>query len=146
MHQLPQKSVSTCTPNRIMLTSMKTIIFIFGVSEYAIIVFITDLLCSYLDILGILQKDLNKNKCWWRCLGYGLLLCVLCHGCSMQILPYILESNLHPNLIRTPFLPPCIVRTAHTPALSFGQTPALDRESNPHSILICICPFSPLQL
>jgi hypothetical protein len=50
------------------------------------------------------------------------------------------------NLIRTSFLPPCIVRTARTPALSFGQTPALDRESNPHSILIRICPLSPLQL
>jgi hypothetical protein len=61
-------------------------------------------------------------------------------------LPYILESNPHPNLIRTSFLPPCIVCTARTPALSFGQTPALDRESNPHSILIRICPFSPLQL
>jgi hypothetical protein len=36
------------------------------------------------------------------------------------------------NLIRTPFLPPCIVRTARTPAQSFGQTPALDHESNPH--------------
>jgi hypothetical protein len=36
------------------------------------------------------------------------------------------------NLIRTSFLPPGIVLTARTPALSFGQNPALDRESNPH--------------
>jgi hypothetical protein len=55
---------------------------------------------------------------------------------------YILKSNPHLNLIRTPFLPPCIVPTA----LSFGQTPALDRKSNPHSILIRICIFSPLKL
>jgi hypothetical protein len=50
------------------------------------------------------------------------------------------------NLIRTPFLQPCSILTARTPALSFGQTPALDREPNPHSILIHICMFSPLQL
>jgi hypothetical protein len=61
-------------------------------------------------------------------------------------IPYILESNPHPNLIRTSFLPAWIVRTARTPALSCGQNPALDRESNPHSILIRICLFSPLQL
>jgi hypothetical protein len=50
------------------------------------------------------------------------------------------------NLICTPYFPPCSVLTACTPALSFGQTPALDRESNLHSILIRICMFSPLQL
>jgi hypothetical protein len=32
----------------------------------------------------------------------------------------------------------CIVHTARTPALSFFQNPVLDRESNPHSILIRI--------
>jgi hypothetical protein len=41
------------------------------------------------------------------------------------------------NLIRTP-LTPCSVLKARTLALSFGQTPALDRESNPHSFLIRI--------
>jgi hypothetical protein len=30
----------------------------------------------------------------------------------------------------------CIVLTARTAALSFFQNPALDRESNPHAILI----------
>jgi hypothetical protein len=50
------------------------------------------------------------------------------------------------NLIRTSFLPPCNVRTARTPALPYGQTPALARESNPHSMRIRICIFSPLQL
>jgi hypothetical protein len=56
------------------------------------------------------------------------------------------EYRIFSNLIRTSFLSPCIVRTARTPALSFGETPALDGKSNPHSILIRICPFSPLQL
>jgi hypothetical protein len=56
------------------------------------------------------------------------------------------KYRIFSNLIRTSFLPPCTVRTARTPAPSFGQTPALDRESNPRSILIRICPFSPLQL
>jgi hypothetical protein len=32
----------------------------------------------------------------------------------------------------------CIVLTERTPALSFFQNPALDRESNPNSILIRI--------
>jgi len=32
----------------------------------------------------------------------------------------------------------CIVFTARTAALSFFQNPALDRESNPHAILIHI--------
>jgi hypothetical protein len=58
----------------------------------------------------------------------------------MKEVPYILESN--PHLI----FAACIVRMARTLALSFGQNPALDRESNPHSILIHICPFGPLQL
>ena len=31
-----------------------------------------------------------------------------------------------------------IVLRARTAALSFFQNPALDRESNPHAILICI--------
>jgi hypothetical protein len=60
--------------------------------------------------------------------------------------PIALICRIFSNLIRTSFLPPCSVRTARTPALSFGKTPALDRESIPHSILIRICSFSPLQL
>ena len=32
----------------------------------------------------------------------------------------------------------CIVLTARTAALSFFQNPTLDRESNPHAILIRI--------
>jgi hypothetical protein len=44
----------------------------------------------------------------------------------LVLIPYILQSN--PHLV----FAACIVRTACTPALSFGQTPALDRESNPH--------------
>jgi hypothetical protein len=56
------------------------------------------------------------------------------------------KYHIFSNLIRTSLLPPCIGRTARTPALSFGQTPALDHESNPHLILIRIRIFSPLQL
>jgi hypothetical protein len=37
------------------------------------------------------------------------------------------KYRIFSNLMRTSFLPPCIVRTACTLALSFGQTPALDR-------------------
>jgi hypothetical protein len=32
----------------------------------------------------------------------------------------------------------CIVLTACTAALTFFQNPTLDRESNPHAIIICI--------
>jgi len=35
---------------------------------------------------------------------------------------------------------------ARTAALSFFQNPALDRESNPYVIQICILIFSPLKL
>jgi hypothetical protein len=60
---------------------------------------------------------------------------------QVQSLQFLWESSLNTyklyyrifsNLIRTSFLPPCIVRMARTPALSFGQTPARDRESNLH--------------
>jgi hypothetical protein len=44
-------------------------------------------------------------------------------------LPYILEFNLHLVFAR---------KKVSTPAVSFFQNPALDRESNPHPILICI--------
>jgi hypothetical protein len=57
-----------------------------------------------------------------------------------------IKYRIFSNLIHTSFLPSCIVHTARTPALSFGQNPPLDRESNPRSILISICIFSPLQL
>jgi hypothetical protein len=87
----------------------------------------------------IFFRLVNNEKC--KCaLFYGLR--ILGSAVRSRSASYRIFSNL----IRTPFLPPCIVRTARTPALSFGQTPALDRESNPHSILICICIFSPLQL
>jgi hypothetical protein len=40
----------------------------------------------------------------------------------------------------------CIFLTALTAALSFFQNPTLDRESNPHAILIRIWIFSPLKM
>jgi len=40
----------------------------------------------------------------------------------------------------------CIVLIARTAAPSFFQNPALDRESNPHAIVIRIRFFSPLKL
>jgi hypothetical protein len=48
------------------------------------------------------------------------------------VISYFLKYRIFSNLIRASFLPPCIVRTARTPALSLGQTSGLDRESNPH--------------
>jgi len=40
----------------------------------------------------------------------------------------------------------CIVLTVRTAAPSFFQNPALNHESNPHAIVICIRFFSPLKL
>jgi hypothetical protein len=40
--------------------------------------------------------------------------------------------------IAAPIINNCIVLTARTPALSFFQNPALDRESNPHLIFLAL--------
>jgi len=42
------------------------------------------------------------------------------------------------NIINNKIINYCIALTAHTAALSFFQNPALDRETNPHAILIRI--------
>ena len=42
------------------------------------------------------------------------------------------------NIIKNKTINFCIVLTARTAALSFFQNPAVDRDSNPHAILIRI--------
>jgi hypothetical protein len=123
---------------------------------------------SVLLLLTVIKMEgMQDNERARTCLDYcvrnlGLILkvCTKWHGKDYRIFsnlirtsfcrPVLFLRHVHrlyhlakillyiANLICTSFLPPCIVLTARTPALSFGQNPALHRESNPHLVFAAL--------
>jgi hypothetical protein len=71
--------------------------------------------CLYFNIQGAASQlpDMHAGK----------------HSYQEVSLPHPVLYNIINKIINN-----CIVLTARTPALSFFQNPALDRESNPHLI------------